>query len=174
MASCVLLRLVRSASFVGIGLLLLIVALQPGCKRSTTVAEPEKSDKVAAAQNGDAAEITYKTEEGEVVDYAGGKKAVALPANFPADVPVYPKAMPVMTKTGDTKMTVFLNTPDSLQKVGTFYKEQLKEKGWQIKPIPDTPKVLVLEGEKEGRKLTVFITENPKETVVQLVVSKKK
>ena len=173
MARCIVLRLVKRTSCLGMGLLLLIVMLQVGCKRSTTVVG-QKGEKATVTQEGDNIEVAFKGQNGEIVHFAGGKNAVALPAEFPADVAIYPKAIPVTTSTAGTEMTVMFRTSDSLQKVVVFYKAQLKEKGWKIKTATDIPEASMLEGEKDGRKLTVWTAEQQDGTIINLVVSSKK
>jgi hypothetical protein len=169
MARCIVLRLAKLTTCLGIGLLLLIAALHSGCKRSTAVVDSEDA-KGAAPKGGDADEFAFKGLNGEVVHFAGGKP-VALPADFPADVAVYAGATVVMTVTGKNEMSITLSTADSPEKVLAFYKAHFKDNGW--KTTADSPQLLLLKGEKEDRKLIVLVSERPKETSVQLVVSHK-
>ncbi len=111
---------------------------------------------------------------GEDIRSAAGKNGVALPPDFPADVAIYPKATPHMVATKDKETTVILTTTDPVQKVVAFYKGQLKEKRWTMRLSSETPQVSMLQGEKDGRTLAVFITETPQETSIQLAVVKEK
>jgi hypothetical protein len=177
MARCFISRFARLASCLGMGLLLLIVVLQAGCKRSTekpTTFVGPRGERATVTKDGDDTELAYKGIHGEDIRSATGKKGVALPANFPADVAVYPKATIAMAVTTDKEITVILSTTDSIQKVGAFYKGKLKDKGWKSNMASDAPQLSMLEGEKEGRKLVVFMIEKPEGTSIQLVVSNKK
>ena len=58
MARCIVLRLVKRTSCLGMGLLLLIVTLQVGCKRSTTVVG-QKGEKATVTQEGDNIEVAF-------------------------------------------------------------------------------------------------------------------
>jgi hypothetical protein len=168
MERCAVLRLANRISCLGIGLLLVIVMLPTGCKRSTTVADPEGAkDAVSKQHDGD--ELAFKGLNGEEVHSAGGKP-VALPANFPADLAVYPGATVVMTVIDEKQMSITLNTPDAVKTILAFYKRHFKENGW--KTINDNPKYSMLEAEKEGRTLMLIVTAKTKETSVQLILSK--
>ena len=70
-------------------------------------------------------------------------------------------------------MSVTLSTTDPLEKVVAFYKKQLKEKDWELKTTTEMSQISMLDGEKEGRKLTVLISEKSDETSISLTVSKK-
>jgi hypothetical protein len=156
-----------------LGLLLLMVSFQAGCKRSTTIAEP-KGERITEAKNAADVPFPYKGMNGEDILSSTGKNGVPLPSDFPADVPVYPKATPAMVARKDKETTVLFTTPDSLKKAVTFYKSHLKENGWKIRMIADSPQVSLLEGEKEARSLTLLLTENSEGTGIQLTLMKKK
>jgi hypothetical protein len=164
-------KLGKLAWYMAIGLLVIVV-LEPGCKRSTSVVAP-KGEKAIETKNGEGTEIPYKGINGEDIRSAVGKQGVALPRDFPADVAIYPKATPIMVATKDKETAVLLTTTDSLQKTLTFYKGQLKQNGWKIKLSSDAPKVSLLQGEKEGRGLTVLLTETAEGTGIQLTLVKK-
>ena len=152
-------------------MILLIVVLQSGCKRSTT-AEPAKPEN--AASTGTAGvEIEYKSTTGEDVRFAGGEQAVALSANFPTDVAVYPKATVVMVAVKDDEAKVMAKTADPLQKVKEFYDEKLKSDGWgSLTTIGESPP-LMLEGTKKGRTLLVLLSGGTDgRTLITLTVSK--
>ena len=155
-----------------LGLLLLTVVFQTGCKRSTTIVGP-KSERVTETKTGEDTELAFKGINGEDIRSSIGKNGVALPSDFPSDVAIYPKATPTMVATKDKETAVLLTTNDSFQKTLTFYKGQLKEKGWKIKLSSDQSKVSFLQAEKEGRGLSVLITETSEGTGIQLTLVKK-
>jgi hypothetical protein len=171
MAHCTILRMIETANYVGMGLLLLIVLLQAGCKRSTTVVGPD-GQKVTVSKNGEDTEVAFKGINGQEVHYAGGKKNVALPADFPADI-VYPKATVALSSTANEVMMVVLKSADPLEKAKTFYDETLKKSGWKIENTLNTPAGTMVQGTKEGRTLTVLISTESDQTSIQLSVTKK-
>jgi hypothetical protein len=164
-------KLGKSAWYMAIGLLVIVV-LEPGCKRSTSVVA-SKGERVTETKNGEGTEIDYKGMNGEDIRSSVGKQGVALPRDFPADVAIYPKATPMMVATKDKETTVILTTTDATSKVVAFYKGQLKEKGWTMRLSSDAPKVSLLQGEKEGRRLTALLTETSEGTGIQLTLVKK-
>lgn len=167
MARCMVLRLVKSASRVGMALLLLSLLLQPGCKRSAAIVDSK--DKAASPKMGDSDEFLYKRPNGDVVHTAGGKP-IALPSEFPADVAVYPQAKIIMAVIGEKESSLTLTTADSPEKVLAFYRGYFKQNGW--KTTTDRRQLSMLEGEKDGRKLGVLVSTKPDETSVQVTVTK--
>jgi hypothetical protein len=163
-------QLATSAGYVGIGLLL-VLALQAGCKRSATVAEP-KGGKSANANGRNDEVFGYKSVSGEDVQFAGGKKAVPLPAGFPADVALYPKAMPVMTAVIHKQTRVDLTTAASRQDVEAFYGKKLQQDGWKIDGKIKVPHYL--KATKRGRTLSVDISAQSGETTIHLSLVKGK
>jgi hypothetical protein len=63
---------------------------------------------------------------------------------------------------------------DPPKKVVTFYKGQFKEKGWKMRIDSESPQGSLLQGEKEGRTLAVFINEKADGTSILLTLSKGK
>jgi hypothetical protein len=170
MARSMVLWFIRSARCIGIGLLLLAAVLPSGCKRSTTIVGP-KGEKVTMTKDG--GEVSFKGQNGEEVHFAGGKKDVALPADFPSDVAIYPKATVALSSTADQGMTVMLHTADSAEKAKTFYDEKLKKDGWKIENTLNTPAGAMMVGSKDGRTLTVLVASDSDKTSIHLTVTKK-
>ena len=175
MARCLLLRFGKLVNCVGgwlgMGLLLSILALCTGCERKKTATGPN-GEKATVTHKGEDVEIAFKDRNGAEVHYAGGKSAVALPEGFPADVAIYPKAKVVISRTAEKTMLVMLNTPDSLKKAGEFYKGEMKENGWKIENNINMPGKIILQGKKEKRSLTVAIARESDETIIHLSVDK--
>lgn len=172
MKRCAASPLARVPISLGIGLLLLL-GLQPGCKRSVTVVGP-KGERVRTTA-GDDVEVDFRNGDGEEVRFAGGKKAVALPANFPADVPIYQNATVVMTTIGEKETRAMLTTTDSLKKVKEFYGKELKKRDWAPATTTDVSKMSMLEYKKGNRGLVVLVVgDDADRTSIQISVSKKK
>ncbi len=170
MAYWIIGQLAKAARYAGVGLLLVLV-LQAGCKRSTTVVGP-KGGKTTLTNGGKGAELVYKDMNGADVHFAGGKTPVALPADFPSDVAIYPKAMPIRTATSDKETRVDLTTPDSVQDVEAFYKKRLKEDGWRIDDKIRVPRYLT--ATRNGRTLSVDVSTRGGETTIHLIVVRDK
>jgi hypothetical protein len=76
--------------------------------------------------------ISYTGEEGEFSFESEG----GLPEGFPNDFPIYPEAKVASSWNSSSEETkgysLILETPDSREKVNTYYKEELTNKGWKI------------------------------------------
>jgi hypothetical protein len=123
-------------------------------------------------QDANGTEVAFKGIHGEDIRSAVGKGGVALPASFPVDVAVYPKATPITVATVNKETTVILTTSDPRQKVVAFYKDKMKENGWKSKSATDMPQVSMIEGEKAGRVMVVLISETS-DGKVQITLSSK-
>jgi hypothetical protein len=132
----------------------LMLAFLPGCKRS---AAENARDAGSKSQGGEEIAFKYET-TGAEGHYAGGTAPVSWPAGFPNDVPLYPKAIPTQTQTKAATVCVLLNTSDSTARVKAFYLEKMKENSWKTTTAATATDVMI-EGVKEGRKLTVLISE---------------
>jgi hypothetical protein len=162
-------KLIKSASYVGLGMLLLTLAFQPGCKRSTTVGpKGEKGTVTKGAED----TVNFKGMNGEDVRSSTSKRGVALPADFPSDIAIYPKATPMTVATIGKETTVILTTPDSREKVVAFYKDKMKQNGWKSQSSTDMPQISMFQSEKAGRTWTVLISAPP-ERSVQITLSHK-
>lgn len=73
-----------------------------------------------------------------------GKAAPAAQTNAAADkckdfpVPIYPSRTELSCETGDGKplrMTAFIASADSVEKVAAFYKRQVQTAGWTVDPM---------------------------------------
>ena len=147
------------AAKIGFGVQLVLLAVLAigfcaGCKRSAA-----ENAKNAVSQSREGEEIEFKDETGGEVHYAGGKAPVTLPSGFPTDVPLYPKAIPIQTRTKTPSVCVLLNTPDAAARVKAFYLEKMKENGWKLETDTATADAVMLVGVKKDRKLIVLISE---------------
>lgn len=62
----------------------------------------------------------------------GDSSSARLPANFPSDIPVYPNAEIVSAPTASESVNLTLLAADTAARVATYYREELKKKGWRI------------------------------------------
>ncbi|HET6352172.1 MAG TPA: hypothetical protein VFG89_08595 [Coriobacteriia bacterium] len=105
-----------------------------GCAKiaeKATEAAVEKATGVKVDKNGE--EVTIKTEDGE----ATVSSDTELPADFPADVPIYENATvnAAMSNKTDQGMSylVGLTSDDDAKEVFAWYKQAFEDKGWEIK-----------------------------------------
>jgi hypothetical protein len=151
----------------------LAIGVCVGCGRSRTYTGAE-GEKATVTQKGDTVEVKVKGKRGEEVRYSSGGAGVALPDGFPKDVAIYPKATVVTSATVEKAMTAMLKTADSAQKAEAFYKDKLKENGWKIESSMNMPQGMMLHGKKESRSLTVVISAEANETMINLTVADEK
>jgi hypothetical protein len=155
-----------------VGLTLLILTLLAGCGRSTTTVGP-KGEEATVTKEGGAVKVTGKDEHGDELKTTVGSGA-SLPDAFPSDVAIYPKATIEVSATVGNTMSVSLKTADSAKEVETFYKQKMKENGWDSKSSLDMPQMKMLEGSKKGHTLTVVISAESGHTIISLSVTSEK
>jgi hypothetical protein len=144
----------------------LLACTSASCRRSSAV-DNAGGENTKAAKGHDE-EVVFKSGSGEEVHFAGGKP-VALPAEFPTDVPMYPKATIVRWSKGTDGIGARLTTPDPLKDVEAFYRESLKKDGWQLDKKVKVPQFL--KATKQGRTLSVDISSQSGETTVDLTIA---
>ncbi len=151
--------------------LLFAVVLCVGCGRSSSTSTTGPDDKkTAVAKNTAGEEVSFKSQTGEDVRYAGGKTSVAMPKGFPGEVAVYPKATIAMSATDKNSVMVVLNTADAPEKAQAFYKDCLEKNGWKISSSLNTAQGTIFVAEKKNRKLTLTVTSESEGTVIQIAV----
>jgi hypothetical protein len=138
-----------------------------GCKPSTAVGPSGAKTKSATKAVDE--EVPFKSITGEEVHFAGGKP-VALPADFPADVAIYPKATVVRWSKGNEGIGASLKTADSAKDAEAFYRESLKKDGWELDKKVKVPRFL--KATKQGRTLSVDISTQSGETTIDLTIAK--
>jgi hypothetical protein len=77
------------------------------------------------------------TEESRAMNHsvnspAAADNSVQLPANFPADIPIYPGATVESATPSGEAVNVTLTALDSQERVARYYREELKKNGWRI------------------------------------------
>ncbi len=75
----------------------------------------------------------YTTDDNDDSDYSFDGK---LPSDFPNDIPVYPGAKIGLSNSTDNadgkSVYVTLSSTDSFEEVSNYYKEEVKDEGWDI------------------------------------------
>jgi len=109
---------------------------------------------------------------------AGGAKSVgganlALPANFPKDVPAYPNAN--IYGTGEVPGMGFIlqaQSQDAPDKVADFYKAQMAANGWSVIASDiSLPHMQQLGFEKDARKTAINLMPNGEGTTLQITAA---
>jgi len=116
---------------------------------------------------GDGAKVTVETGKGgdDTALHVQGKDGSSMDINtgktitdYPGDVPLYTGKSAMDMKSGEKNArVVMIQTPDSMEKINTFYKSQLESKGWKVETTLNTDKMVMYKASKENRDLVVQI-----------------
>lgn len=94
---------------------------------------------------------------------SGATAGKSLPDDLPSDIPIYPSS--IVKSTDDSqpgyrdsyRMSIVLETTDSIDKVRAFFKEQVKEQAWNLeKEFPSG-----IDASKDDRTFHVSFLEMP-------------
>lgn len=115
-------------------LVLIALAVLPGCEKLKAKLERRAADKaVAAASSADVGDagitITDSKAGGVSVQTGGGSK---LPESWPASVPPYPGSTVTSAVSTPAAKSAVLQTSDAPAKVAAFYKDKLKGKTTEL------------------------------------------
>ncbi|MBI5688051.1 MAG: hypothetical protein HZC54_23510 [Verrucomicrobia bacterium] len=148
--------------------LIALVALSLGCGKSSTYETKDGQVKIDE-KNGQA---TYEvnTKEGKL-KMATGDKGVALPDNFPKDVPIYKGAVVKMAASQGAQLIVHLHVTASAAEAGKFYQEQLKSQGWEVDTTMNMGDTGMVVAKKAGRQCAVVAAKQDDGAVIQISVS---
>jgi hypothetical protein len=149
--------------------LLVCVALMFGCGRSDSKTYKSKDGKVTVNQKGDKQTYEVTTKDGNF-KMATGESGVALPDDFPKDVPVYPGATVKASYAAGKVLMVHLQTKDSIADSGKFYQEQLKNNGWEIGTTLNQADTSMVTAKKAGRQCNAVCAKEGAGTLIQLQV----
>ena len=103
-----------------------------------------------------------------------GSNSIALPADFPADVPLYPTATPtkyISTRSGRTSTTLVVDeTPESAK---SYYPGALESEGWEVTTNGASDELMIVSALKDGRRLQVSVSAENGVTTIKLIENKK-
>jgi len=102
---------------------------------------------------------------------ASGIKSIALPVEFPRDVPILRNATLKAAISQGDRIVVHLVTPASLGDAAKFYDAELKSQGWKIESATNSGDMFVVSAKKDRTLCGVTITREGKGTLVRLSVS---
>jgi hypothetical protein len=131
---------------------------------------PEQRPKIERGENG-AIRYEGQTEKGETyVAQMGGK--VSMPASFPADLPLYPGAVPYSAmETSGGNTIIGLDTPDGAPEIYGFYEDRLPASGWKIDSELNVGGKRVLTAIKGKLKAVIQIEGTDKGTRIAFMLS---
>jgi hypothetical protein len=141
---------------------LTILALPLGCRRSSTSQVPEGGP---PATNGGASQ---PTEPAAGQPTSAEKPAPTLPADYPQDVPIWPKAKVTSSTVVDKKTAVRFETDAPVSDVVSFYNSALQGSGWEVLATTNSKSGSVLGATKSGRTLNVIVAKGERATLITL------
>lgn len=147
--------------------------LAAGCGKETSVSTP--AGQATVTQKGNVTNIEMKSSKGEKVSVAASDKGVALPENFPNDIPVMPGAVVKMAVNTGGNLSVHFSVKASPADAMKFYEENLKAKGWKIDATMNMGESSMVSAEKDKRKCVLNIAkEDGGGVMVQVMVPNEK
>ncbi|NLE39079.1 MAG: hypothetical protein GX621_13740 [Pirellulaceae bacterium] len=152
-------------------LIVAILALPVGCGRPTTVPAPDGGE-VTVKEKGDEVDMTVTGPDGETLKLKSDQSGVALPDDFPKDVPLLPGAKPTgVVRMGETT-TVTFETNKKVADVSAYYNKALATHGWRIEVSMDMQDGTMVAGNKDQRSVQVMAAKRETGAAVTVSVSK--
>jgi hypothetical protein len=143
-----------------------------GCGGSKTYEGPN-GEKMTVSKDGKSVVIQSSGKDGSNIELSASEKGIALPGDFPKDVPVYTGATVLSSAKANDGMMVTLQTPDEVDKVAEFYEKNLKDQGWTTENTVKMGEGSHFANKKEKRSLNVSISGSDK-TMIVLIVGQEK
>ncbi len=144
------------------------LALLGGCgKKEQSVATPD--GKVTVTQQGGGTTVEMRSDKGDKMKVTASDKGVALPANFPADVPIMPGATVKMAMTSGDALSVTFSVAASQADALKYYEDNLKAKGWEIAATMNMGESAMLSAKKGKRECVMNVGKEGSGSMVQLV-----
>ena len=163
-----------------VALVLAGVVLAGGCRRAAKSMSERMMERAIERESGgkahvdisrDGNKVTFKTDKGEVVT-AGGE-GVAVPADFPKDVPVYKGAKVLAVVNSPDASSLSLEVNDSMQAISQKFASEMKAQGWEDASSMSTGDGMVLTYKKEQRTASIAIAKSGDISHVTIIVQKK-
>ncbi len=148
----------------------LLVILLSGCGKSEkTYTTP--GGEVKVQQKG--GEVTYQAtgKDGEKMTVSASDKGIALPADFPKDVPILKGATVRVSMTQGKQQIVHLYVSGSVAEAAKFYNDELKSQDWAIESTMNAGDVSMVNAKKGNRQCNVTAAKESNGTLVQLAIS---
>jgi hypothetical protein len=147
--------------------------LVSGCGRDEkTISTPQGDIKITKNGGGATAEISSKDVK---ITTSGGAQNVAVPDNFPKDVPIIPGGAVKVAMTTKDGVSVHLIAPSSVADAAKYYQDNLKTQGWKVEPPQSAGPTTMLSATKDKRECAVMILNNTNGngSVIQIMLQSK-
>jgi hypothetical protein len=150
--------------------LTVLFAFAFGCGKSEKTYKTAQGEVKVKQKSG---EVTYEatTKDGGTFKMAAGDKGVALPDNFPKDVPILKGATVKMAMTHGKQFHVQLQAPGAITDATKFYEDSLKGQGWEIETTMNMGDTSMLSAKKGARQCAIVASKDSGGTIVQLTVT---
>ena len=150
--------------------LTVLVAFSFGCDRSEKTYKTAEGEVKVKQKSG---EVTYEAsgKDKEKLTVAAGNKGIALPADFPKDVPILNGGTVKVAMTQGKKMVVHLYVAAPVADAAKFYDDELKGRGWVIESTMNAGDVSMVSAKKGNRRCSVTAAKESDGTLVQLALS---
>ena len=158
--------------FLRVALVLLSIFVISGfysCKSKTETYESDKG-KIEINREGEKADITIKTKEGETFSMTINKGE--LPEGWPSDVPVISGGNIVFSQTEaqSNMRQISIESEKPMVDVMAFYKEKLNSGGWNIENTMSLPQMNMITAKKNSKELMLQIAEMEGKTHIQIII----
>jgi hypothetical protein len=148
------------------------IAMAAGCSKTTkTTRRGPGGQEVTMEHKGSESSMEVKTASGDTTKLRSSATGLALGADFPKDVPVYPKAVVKMDNTVGPLRMVGLYIADPVADGVKFYSEEMTKQGWTIGASMPMGEGHMLTLKKDNRSCQLMITKDGKQTYVQITLS---
>lgn len=143
-------------------------------KQEQKVSTPQGD--VTVTQQGNTTTLEATGKQGEKVQITASDKGVALPPNFPEDIPLMTGAVVKLAMDAGDALSVHYTVSAAPGDVGKFYQDTLKAKGWKIEHTAIMGEMTMLSASKGSREaaITVQKDSNGAGSAVQLMAPMKK
>lgn len=162
-------------------LLCLVLAAVPGCKKASESSAEKAAERAIERATGNKADVNISGEAVKITGKEGGKEfsyevsgkgGVALPQNFPEDVPRYPGAGVLSSMSqGNAMSMVTLQTGDAPERVYEFYGAKLRAAGWEIASEVSAGQMRMISGRKAERQANVTVIGGEGKCTITVVYS---
>ena len=150
--------------------LAILAGLAAGCGKSEKTYKTGEGE-VTVKENGDQIAYEGTTKEGKF-KMSVGEKGVALPDDFPKDIPIMKGTTVKTAMTQGPQTIVHLYAAKSIADAAKFYQDELKVNGWTIENSLNMGDTSMVAAKKGNRQCNVVATKEGDGVLVQLVVVK--
>jgi hypothetical protein len=148
-----------------------LVAVSGCSKQSSRTMHTSDGKEVTMSGDDKGATMDVKGANGETAHLQASAKGVEIPADFPKDVPIYPKSLLRMASGGGAMRLFGFVLPGTPAEGMAYYEKEFAAQGWQVKPHMAMGNSLMLQGGKGGRTLMLTIGPDGKDTYAQLTLT---